>query len=142
MEQRGRKSAASLSLPIEVGNLLPRPDAPYDLTDEEATEWWAVVNRLPATWFPRETHGMLTNYCRHIVTTRRLSQLIQAAESQKSFNVREYESLLKMRERESRAASALATKMKFTQLSNYHESKKTEMMPLDPPWQKKAITND
>jgi hypothetical protein len=36
---------------------IARPDAPYDLTDEQSDEWWAVVNRMPADWFPRETHG-------------------------------------------------------------------------------------
>ena len=35
-------------------------------------EWCAVVNRMPADWFPRETHGMLVQYCRLIVGARRL----------------------------------------------------------------------
>jgi len=35
------------------------------LTDEQAEEWRAVVSRMAADWFPRETHGMLLAYCRH-----------------------------------------------------------------------------
>jgi chaperone required for assembly of F1-ATPase len=26
---------------------MQRPDAPYDLTDEQAEEWRAIVNRMP-----------------------------------------------------------------------------------------------
>jgi hypothetical protein len=51
------------------------------LTDEQATEWWAVVNRLPADWFPRETHALLIQYCRHVVSARRVAQLLTQAES-------------------------------------------------------------
>jgi hypothetical protein len=42
-----------------------RPEPPEDLTEEQAAEWSAVVDRLPADWFPRETHGLLARYCRH-----------------------------------------------------------------------------
>jgi hypothetical protein len=82
MGTRGRKSAASLSVslasPVET---IARPDAPYDLTDEQIAEWWAVVNRMPADWFPRETHAMLAQYCRHVVNARRVAQLIAAHEA-------------------------------------------------------------
>ena len=81
MGTRGRKSSAELSiLTMSTVETIMRPDAPYDLTDEQADEWRAVVNRMPADWFPRETHGMLTQYCRHVVAARRVAQLVAQAE--------------------------------------------------------------
>jgi len=54
MGARGRKSAASGELvAVSAVQVMARPDAPYDLTDEQADEWRSVVDRLPADWFPR-----------------------------------------------------------------------------------------
>jgi hypothetical protein len=124
MTQRGRKSAASLAVAVSPLETVSRPDAPYDLTDEQTQEWWAVVNRMPADWFPRETHGMLAQYCRHVVSARRVAQLITAAEAAEEFNVGEYDQLLKMQEREGRALSSLATRMRLSQQTTYDKSKK------------------
>lgn len=125
MGSRGRKSAQSL----EVANLsevetVPRPDAPYDLTDEQTEEWWAVVSRMPADWFPRETHGLLAQYCRHVVAARRVAQLIAKAEGSKDLDVEEYDRLLKMQEREGRAISSLATRMRISQQASYDKTRK------------------
>jgi len=116
MAKRGRKSAASLEIvsPVAV-EAVERPDAPYDLTDEQAAEWWAVVNRLPADWFPRETHALLTEYCRHVVKSRRIAQLIADAESAEEVDIDTLDKLYKMAERESRAISSLATRMRISQ---------------------------
>jgi hypothetical protein len=134
MAKRGRKSVGDLvETPLSLG-AVPRPDAPYDLSDEEATEWWAVVSRLPAEWFPRETHGLLTNFCRHVISARRISQLIQAAEKGESLDLDQYGHLLKLRERETRAASSLATRMRMTQQSTYDQSRRKPSTPFPPPW--------
>lgn len=118
MKQRGRKSAAELEIArpgaIET---VERPDAPYDLTDEQSEEWWAVVNRLPADWFPRETHAMLAEYCRHVVKARRVAQLVAAEEAQEELDLSSLDKLYKMAERESRAITSLATKMRISQQS-------------------------
>lgn len=125
MEGRGRKSTASLSV-ISPGTVqaVRRPDAPSELTDEQAREWVEIVSRMPADWFPRETHPLLVSYCRHIVCGRRVAQLIEAAERSEEFNVGEYDKLLQMQEREARAASSLATRMRLTQQTTYDKSKK------------------
>lgn len=116
MTKRGRPSAASLELsaPSRI-ETIERPDAPYDLTDEQSTEWWAVVNRLPADWFPRETHSVLAQYCRHVVSARRVAKLIEDAESGDKIDVDLLDKLYKMQEREGRAISSLATRMRITQ---------------------------
>ena len=117
MAKRGRQSAAALELSPAPGlvETMERPDAPYDLTDEQASEWWAVVNRLPADWFPRETHAMLADYCRHVVKSRRIAQLVADAEKGKTIDIDALDKLYKMAERESRAISSLATRMRISQ---------------------------
>jgi hypothetical protein len=118
MGTRGRVSSASLEVarPDNVERV-QRPDAPYDLTDDQTEEWWAVVNRMPADWFPRETHALLAQYCRHVVTARRVAQLIASCEGGDGFDLDEYDQLLKMQEREGRALSSLATRLRITQQS-------------------------
>src|SRR4051794_18022564 len=63
MAQRGRKSAAALSI-VRVEPAF-RPKAPPDLPAEMASEWKAIVQRMPAGWFGRETYGLLVGYLRH-----------------------------------------------------------------------------
>jgi chaperone required for assembly of F1-ATPase len=110
-----------------------RPDAPYDLTDEQSAEWWAVVDRMPADWFPRETHALLAQYCRHVVAARRVSQLV-AAEEAGDLDLSQYDQLLKMQEREGRALSSLATRLRITQQSTL--TAKTKKPPsVRKPWE-------
>jgi hypothetical protein len=133
MGTRGRKSVASLAVAAPIQSL-ERPDAPYDLTDEQSDEWWAVVNRMPAEWFPRETHGILAQYCRHVVSARRVAQLISAEEAKKTIEVGVLDQLYKMQEREGRALSSLATRMRITQQTTYDKSKKKPVQ-TKAPWE-------
>jgi chaperone required for assembly of F1-ATPase len=137
MGTRGPKSSADRS----VATLMPdvsvvhRPDAPYDLTDEQATEWRAIVDRLPADWFPRETHGLLSAYCRHVVAQRRVAQLVQNCEAAAVLDTEEYDRLLKMQDREGRAISSLATRMRLSQgATSDPKKKKGKAGNTPPPW--------
>lgn len=113
-----------------------RPEPPVELSDEQATEWRQVVNRLPAEWFPRETWGLLAQYCRHVVAARRVAQLISNLEAgDGDLNVVEYDRLLKMQEREGRALSSLATRMRLSQHSTYDKKKKKPIESMQKPWQ-------
>jgi hypothetical protein len=138
MGERGRKSAASLAI-IQAGGVtsVPRPAAPDDLTEEQAHEWRCIVNRMPADWFPRETHGMLAHYCRHICTARRIAQMIEDFESKPSEDegwLDTYDKLLKMQEREGRAMSSLATRMRVSQQGQYNHKKKPGSS-VSKPWE-------
>lgn len=125
MGSRGRTSGAALSV-IGPGGIetIRRPEAPSELTDEQASEWEAIVNRMPADWFPRETHPMLAQYCRHAVRARRLAQLVDAAEKAEEFDVKEYRDLLRSEAEQSGALMSLATKMRISQQTTYDKSKK------------------
>ena len=133
MAKRGRVSAAALMIATPVLKT-ERPDAPYDLTDEQSEEWWAVVNRMPADWFPRETHAMLAQYCRHVVASRRVAQLVAACEKDKNLDVEKYDRLLKMQEREGRAISSLATRMRISQQATVKFEQARKPLEMEKPW--------
>ncbi len=134
MKTRGRDSAAALEIvpfarPLER---VERPKPPADLTPEQADEWHAVVNRMAADWFPRETHALLADYCRHVVMSQKIARLIIQAESGETLDVAEYDRLGKMAERESRVIASLATKMRLTQQTTYDKTKKKPTVTPNP----------
>ena len=118
MGKRGRASQAALLLagpkPIEV---IERQKAPHDLTDEETEVWAAVVNAEPADWFSPSTAPVLAQYCRHVIQSRRLAELIERATSDPDLSVSAYDALLNMQARESRIIVGLARSMRLTQQS-------------------------
>jgi hypothetical protein len=99
MGNRGRISSASLSVVSSEGVItVPRPKPPDELTDEQAVEWRAIVDRLPADWFTRETWGLLVQYCRHVIAARKVAQLVASLESEADFDVAAYDRALKIPE--------------------------------------------
>ena len=141
MGQRGRTSSAALAVAANnVVEIVPRPEPPSELTGDQAEEWLAIVNRMPADWFPRETHGMLAQYCRHVVASRRIAQMIETLEAEVAEGGAEaileatkaFDRLFKMQEREGRAISSLATKMRLSQQSTYDKSKKKPAVARKP----------
>lgn len=135
MAKRGRQSAAELAVVQNVTEIVPRPVAPDDLTDEQAAEWDAIVARLPADWFPRETHGLLKQYCRHAVEARRIAQLVDQLCAGEDFDVMAYDKLLQMQEREGRAMSSLATRMRLTQQATFDKERKKGKPVARKPWE-------
>jgi hypothetical protein len=129
-----RKSAAALSVIPLAGE--QRPEPPAELTKEQAAEWRAVVGRLPPDWFPRETHALLAAYCRHIVRGRVIAKLIDACRpAETSQELRRFDKLALMADREGRAISALATRMRLTAQSRYRPDKAIKPTPLRKPWE-------
>ena len=138
MRQRGRKSAASLAVMQMAGPLdrVERPDAPYDLTDEQATEWRAIVNRMPADWFTRETWPMLAQLCRHVIASRRLAMLIAAEETGEGMlNTDLWLKLLAAQERESRAISSLSGRMRLSQVATLRQDRTEKPRTGSKPWE-------
>jgi hypothetical protein len=136
MGARGPKSAAALAV-IGPGGISAtmRPDPPQELGDEQSKEWRAVVNRLPADWFPRETHSLLVQYVRHVVASQRIAQLIAAEERSDGFTLERSDLLLRMQEREGRALSSLATRMRITQQATFDEKKRKPETAGKKPWE-------
>ena len=135
MAQRGRRSSASLTLPTVNVEVVRRPDAPYDLTDEQTDEWRAIVSRMPADWFPRETHPVLAQLCRHIVNARRVSQLIDAELKAEQLNLKMFDDLSRMQARESGAIASLSTKLRLTQQATVRAESARKPTLVPKPWE-------
>jgi len=131
MGTRGRKSVASMTTAPAVAFLPQRPDPPADLSAAEAVEWREIVHRLPADWFPRETHGLLAAYCRHIVSARRVASLIEAADDD---DVPALARLLRMQAAQSMAIATLSAKMRLAQ-SAAVDRRKTRGPTAPRPWE-------
>lgn len=115
---------ADLMTPSDTTEIIQRPDAPYDLDDQESDEWRAQVGAMPADHFTRSTWPLLSMYCRHIVAATRLNQLAQAAlhppkvrGKKAELDIGLYNALLKSHRAETAAAQRLARAMRLTQQS-------------------------
>lgn len=135
MGSRGRTSGAELTV-AALGHVesIQRPDAPYDVDNEQAEEWRAVVSRMPADWFQRETHPLLTQHCRIVVRARRVAQLLNAMEKSEAFDVKEYRDLLRTEAELTSTLMSLATKMRLSQQTTYDKSKKKPGQ-VSKPWE-------
>lgn len=118
MAPRGRKSTAALAVArptpvLSESRLAP----PTHLPDAERDVWLQVVNDQPASSFT-ETHApMLELYCRHVVLSRILADELlnfDRAWIADDDGLKRYDRLLAMHERESRAASSAATRLRIT----------------------------
>ena len=94
-----------------------------DLTADEAAEWRAVVDRLPADWIKREHYGVLVNYCRHICRSRVLARAVSAQELESDDGLKRYDKLANAAERESRAVLACARTLRLTHQAQYDAAK-------------------
>jgi hypothetical protein len=118
--QRGRKSAASLAV-VRPFFQEHRPAPPAELTPEQAEEWVAIVNAMPADWFDHAPE-LLVAHVRHVCTARLLAAQINAFDPAwlaSDEGLKRYDKLLAMRERETKSMMSLATKMRLTQQSRY-----------------------
>ncbi len=134
MKKPGRKSDAALQIPAPV-EVIPRQQAPHDLTAEETEVWLAVVNSLPADWLSPPAVPVLKQYCRHAIHAQRVAELIQCKTDDPDLPLDDYDQLLKMQERESRAIASLATKLRLTQqATTNHRGNKKPGATTGAPW--------
>jgi hypothetical protein len=139
-KKRGPKSSADLTRPLAAISV-QRPKPPEELSEPEKAAWQAIVSAKPSDWFKKDSHGLLIQYCRHLYNASRISQIIETFindDSDAPGWIVEYDRLLKMQERESRALLALARAMRITNQSRFHPrsaGRRSENMPKsDPPW--------
>lgn len=114
MDQRGRQSASALTT-IAPEHI--RPDPPEYLKPDEAAEWNAIVGRMPADWFTRETHELLIRYLQHRTTARKLTKMIDEIESEEPMDESKYAKMVRLRNAESGQLVNIARAMRLTQHS-------------------------
>ena len=115
MQQRGRKSAASLAV---VSTLVQkRQEPPSHLTADQKDLWRRVVETKPAEWFGDDSAPLLVEYTRAVSMCDRLEREVAAAIE--SGDIEVTERMLKMRDREAGRAAKLAAALRLTQQSRY-----------------------
>ncbi len=140
MNQRGRKSAASLAVvPTQVG--APRALPPAGLTPAQRVVWLEAVNAKPSEWFGPEHVPVLEAYCRHVVTGRALAELIEKFDPEwlnDDDGLKRYDRLLAMHTRETGRVNELARAMRLTQQAIYRADKAATLSKkgrASKPWQ-------
>ncbi len=122
MAKRGRPSQADRSTVIE-GSFGKRPDPPDSLTNRQAEVWLAVVAGEKVEVFNTATlRALLANLCRHTESAENLSKVIDEFNLDGLKNedgAKQYQTLLRMRELETRAVLSIATKLRLTNQSRY-----------------------
>lgn len=119
-----RPSAAALSVATATADRRALP--PSDLSEAEALLWREVVDSKPSDWFGDDSLPVLKEYVRAAAMCDRLARLLDLAmdASEKpvdaeSARLPSVPELLLARDRESRRAANLATKLRLTQQSRY-----------------------
>lgn len=121
MAERGRRSAASLS--VIAGTIDGRPNPPADLSKDQSVVWErTVANEAADTFRTAALQQLLKEYCRHVISAKKLASLIETVEGLPNLSgddVEDYDRLLKMRDRETKAIGDKATKLRLTNQSRY-----------------------
>lgn len=119
MEGRGRKSAASLS--VITGGVIQRIEPPVGLTEAQAGLWRSIMATKPADWWTADNAPLLAEYVRAVDMGNMLALQIEAtlAGGDPVEIAAQLKPLLDMRDKESRRAMSLATKMRLSQQSSY-----------------------
>ena len=135
MGVRGRPSLESLTVPHNPTEIVQRPDAPYDLTIEQTEEWCAIVQTMPPDHFMRGNYPLLAQLCRHIVSSRRIAQLIEQVATEEVLDLKDLSALLQLQAAESAAIMRLSRSMRLTQQSIMRaETTKHPKGPTKRPW--------
>lgn len=135
MLQRGRKGHLT-----PVGNTLPVTsiEPPSTLNEEQAEEFSAIVASYPMDWWDCGSIFMLEAMVRHNSEERRLGKLLSDFDVEvlkTPEGMKLYDRLSHNHERQSKAASTLAQKMRLTQLSKYRADKAHKMPKAVRPWE-------
>lgn len=125
MGTRGRKSTSAMTVEAQVASISSesRLAAPLHMSDAEHSVWAQIVNDQPAGAFTPTHSPLLEQYCRHIVQARILADEIlnfDRAWLADDDGLKRYDRLLGMQEREGRAASSLATRLRITRQATDH----------------------
>lgn len=140
VQKRGRKSGQDIAakMTADAVAVVERPAPELNLTPEEADVWVRTVNVMPADWFRAETFPLLEQWCRHTVTARRVSQLIDHAMARDAVDQAELKELLGMQAKETSSLKALAASMRISQQASYTAQRagtqKSNRPTVDRPW--------
>lgn len=119
MTARGRKSAAEIAV-FGTGTSITttkRLAPALHLSNSERVVWMEIVNDQHAGAFTETHTHLLEMYCRHVVQSRILADEVAAFDRSwmaDAEGLGRFDKLLKILERETRAASSFATRLRIT----------------------------
>jgi hypothetical protein len=138
MSARGKKSSAALAVVTALPGQRPAP--PDELTQDQADVWKMVVATKPVDWFTPDTHKLLISYCKHATTARVLDEQIDnfdPAWLTEPEGLLRYKELTGIREKQTRALTALSRSMRLTHQSVYRPEKANAKTAVTKkPWEK------
>jgi hypothetical protein len=111
-----RKSADAQATQV-AGTIGTRLPAPVGLSSAESTLWRAVVDSKPAVWFGPDSAPVLAEYVRAVVMCDTLASRLRHVLA--GGTIDDVRLVLGLRDKESRRAALLATKLRLTQQSRY-----------------------
>lgn len=122
---RGKKSQSEIATLAKVVPVVfqQRLEPPLHINDAMRQVWIETVNDQPADAFTAVHIPILEMYCGHVVKSRLLNQEIENFDLdwlRDDDGLKRYDRLTGMAERESRAASSLATRLRITRQSTIH----------------------
>lgn len=123
MRQRGRKKPSTLAAVTQKSvEVLRRFDPPEDFSVEEREIWNSVIEAVPNDWFTKANLPLLIQYCRHVDQSRYISTLLAMRDAVDTdgylvLTLKDYDKLLQMQDRETKAITSLATRMRISQQS-------------------------
>jgi len=131
MGKRGRTSAAALAVEnIKENNVISvggdrRPRV--EMTEREMHYWRTVMDSPAGEYIHPESHPLLYEYCRLAASCDRFAEMIREVESgdepMSGRVLKDYDQLLKMRERAGKAASEISVKLRIAPSSRVHKEK-------------------
>lgn len=129
---------------VAIAPPIKHPAPPANLTAEQAQVWNDTVLALDPTWFRPEVLPLLANYCRHVAAADRLAPMVdRALDDVDAIGIADPEiikaadKIVAMHERQVRAASSLATRLRLTlQATRTADQTKPALKPANP-WEKR-----
>ena len=124
MKQRGRTASTALAT---VTLTEARPSAPEGLTADQVKAWCDTVTRLPADWFPRETHALLAEYCRAVARAKFIGVAVDAFKPEwfrAEGAVERYARLVATADKQVRLMTSLARALRITNQSRLKGGKR------------------
>lgn len=123
MKQRGRKSSAKKNITVIDGGVPSRPEPPPELNERQMDIWNNIVRSEPPGFFGTDAlRALLGDYCRHREASESISLVISEFQPdwlKMDEGAKRYDTLLRMRDRESKAVMRCATKLRITNQARY-----------------------
>jgi hypothetical protein len=119
MRTRGRHSAAEKAAHVVIaGTFGQRPEPPAELSKRQAEVWREIVASDDPKFFEgAAVRGLLADYCRHREAIEKINDMVNDFDPdwlRQDDGLARYQTLLRIRDTETRASSALATKLRLT----------------------------